>query len=70
MVGVTVNDEPEQIAAVCALVTIGKGFTVKVNVLEPPEQAGPYAKTTAKDLPVPPQGSPNIVLSAGMVTLV
>ena len=69
MVGVTVNDEPEQIAAVCALVTIGKGFTVKVNVLGVPEQAGPYVNTTAKDLPVPPHGSPNVVLSAGIVTV-
>ena len=48
-VGVTVNVPPEHIAVVCAVVTDGTGFTVKVNVLDVPEQAGPYAKTTAND---------------------
>ena len=69
MVGVTVNDEPEQIAAVCALVTIGKGFTVNVNVLGVPEQAGPYVNTTAKDFGVPIQGSPKVAVFAGIDTV-
>ena len=40
-VGVTVKEEPEQISAVCAVANTGTGFTVNVNVLEAPEQAGP-----------------------------
>ena len=69
-VGVTVNDDSEQIAAVCTVATTGTGFTVNVNVCGVPEHAGPYANTTANVLPDPPHGSPKVVLSAGMVTLV
>ena len=69
-VGLTVNEDPEQIAAVWEVVTIGPGFTVKVKVFGVPEHAGPYANTTANVLPDPPHGSPKVVLSAGMVTLV
>ena len=68
MVGVTVNDEPEQIAAVCALVTIGPGFTVNVNVFEAPEHAGPYVKTTAKDFAPKHVVVPNTASVADIVT--
>ena len=40
-----------------------------MNVFGVPEHAGPYVKTTAKDFPVPPQGSPKVVLSAGITTV-
>jgi hypothetical protein len=67
-VGLTVNEDPEQIAAVWEVATIGPGFTVKVKVFGVPEHAGPYANTTAKDLTTYPQGSPKVAISAGIVT--
>jgi len=67
-VGVTVNVPPEQIAAVCAVVTEGTGFTVNVNVCEEPEQAGPYAKTTASDFAPEQVVAPKTASDAVMAT--
>jgi hypothetical protein len=67
-VGVTVNVPPEQIAAVCAVVTEGTGFTVIVYVFADPEHAGPYAKTTANDFDPEQVVAPKTASDAEIVT--
>ena len=44
--GVTLKEEPEQIAAVCAVVTLGTGLTVTVTVKDEPAHPAELTGTT------------------------
>ena len=45
-VGVILNEVPEQIVSVCAVLTIGPGFTVNVNILDVPLHEEPKVGVT------------------------
>ena len=45
-VGVILNEVPEQIVSVCAVLTIGPGFTVNVKVLDVPLHEEPKVGVT------------------------